>query len=177
MEKEREEQLEKIKTMMQYIDKFFSYYTLNSHKISAEERDIINDLSAEYGAMYLSMNRIEMGHRRLLVVGSRSIKNIDLSKFIPKDVDIIITGGANGIDKLAEEFADKNKLSKIIVRPNYKFFKKGAPLMRNESMVNLSRYVLAIWDGKSSGTKYTIDYARKKGKQVIVINPNEEQGL
>ncbi|MCC8161147.1 MAG: hypothetical protein LIO53_07580 [Oscillospiraceae bacterium] len=49
---------------------------------------------------------------KLLVVGSRSITNIDIAPYIPKDTDTIISGGANGIDTLAEQYADKHKLSK-----------------------------------------------------------------
>ena len=40
---------------------------------------------------------------KLLIVGSRSIADFDLSPYIPKDVDTIISGGACGIDRLAEQ--------------------------------------------------------------------------
>ena len=44
---------------------------------------------------------------KLAVVGSRSIKCFDLSPYISDNVDTIISGGANGIDTLAEEYADR----------------------------------------------------------------------
>ena len=62
---------------------------------------------------------------KLLIVGSRSIKNFDLSKYISKDTSLIISGGARGIDSLAEEYADKNKISKYIFRPRYDLYGKG----------------------------------------------------
>jgi nucleoside 2-deoxyribosyltransferase len=36
-------------------------------------------------------------------------------------------------------------------------------------MVDLADIVLAIWDGRSRGTKYTVDYAVKKGKRIIEV--------
>ena len=106
---------------------------------------------------------------KLLIVGSRSIKNFDLSPYVSKDVDTIISGGANGVDTLAEEYADKHRLSKLIMRPVYARYGKGAPLKRNEEMVKLADSVLVIWDGKSHGAKYTAEFAKKEGKPVTVI--------
>ena len=106
---------------------------------------------------------------KLLIVGSRGIQNFDLSPFVPKDVDMIISGGAGGVDTLAEEYADKHRLSKLILRPSYARYGKGAPLKRNEEMVRLADAVLVIWDGKSRGTKYTAEFAKKEGKPVSVI--------
>ncbi|MDD6762586.1 MAG: hypothetical protein PUD92_02955 [Clostridiales bacterium] len=106
---------------------------------------------------------------KLLIAGSRSINEFDLTPYIPADTDMIISGGANGIDMLAEEFADKHKLSKTILRPDYAHYKKGAPLKRNDEMVDMADEVLVVWDGKSRGTKHTIDYAVKNGKKVNVV--------
>ncbi len=106
---------------------------------------------------------------KLLVVGSRSIKNFDLSPYIPREIEIIISGGANGIDIIAEMYADKNKISKLILRPKYNIYGKAAPLKRNEQMVDIADEVLVIWDGKSNGTRYTINYAKKKNKKVTVL--------
>ena len=44
---------------------------------------------------------------KLLIAGSRGIKNFDLEKYVPEEVTLIISGGAAGIDALAEEYADK----------------------------------------------------------------------
>lgn len=107
---------------------------------------------------------------KLLIVGSRSIINFDLSDYINPHTDLIITGGASGIDTLAEAFADKYKISKLILRPQYHIYKKAAPLKRNEKMVDLADEILVIWDGKSKGTEHTIHYAQKQKKKVKIIN-------
>lgn len=42
---------------------------------------------------------------------------------------------------------------------------------RNEYMVDNSSLLIALFDGKSGGTKNTIDYATNNGVETIVINP------
>lgn len=44
---------------------------------------------------------------KLLIVGSRSIKEFDLSPHISEETEVILSGGAMGIDRLAEEYADQ----------------------------------------------------------------------
>jgi predicted Rossmann fold nucleotide-binding protein DprA/Smf involved in DNA uptake len=105
----------------------------------------------------------------LLIVGSRSIKEYDLKEYVPKGTTMIITGGADGIDTLAEKLADEMRLSKLIMRPQYNLYGRAAPLKRNEKMVELCDAALIIWDGKSKGTKYTAEYAKKLGKSVILV--------
>ena len=39
---------------------------------------------------------------KLLIAGSRSINEFDLEKYVPRETTMIITGGAYGIDVLAE---------------------------------------------------------------------------
>lgn len=106
---------------------------------------------------------------KLLIAGSRSIKAFDIEKYIPNDTSLIITGGADGIDTIAENYADKKRLSKLILRPRYDLYGKAAPLKRNEKMVELCDIALIIWDGSSKGTKHTIDYVTKIGKRMILI--------
>ena len=106
---------------------------------------------------------------KLLIVGSRSIKTFDLSEYVSSDIDVIISGGADGIDSVAEEYADKKKLSKIIIRPRYDLYGRAAPIKRNEIMVDMADEMLVIWDGVSRGTKYTADYAKTKNKPVRIV--------
>lgn len=106
---------------------------------------------------------------KLLIAGSRSIKEFDLEKYIPEDTTMIITGGADGIDLLAEKYADEKHMSKMVLRPQYNFYRRLAPLKRNEKMVELCDMALIIWDGYSKGTAYTINYAKKTGKEVILV--------
>ena len=108
---------------------------------------------------------------KLLIVGSRSITDFDLSPHISPDVDTIISGGASGIDSLAEQYADACRLSKYIVRPCYELYGRAAPLKRNEKMVDMCDAVLVIWDGHSKGTQYTIKYTKRSNKPITIIVP------
>ena len=110
---------------------------------------------------------------KLLIAGSRSITDIDISQYIPTDTSLIISGGANGVDTLAEQYADKNRISKLILRPRYDLYRRAAPLKRNDEMVQLCDKVLIFWDGVSKGTKHTIEYANKIGKPIEIITVSE----
>lgn len=103
---------------------------------------------------------------KLMIAGSRSITNFDLSPYISADVDTIISGGASGIDTLAEQYADRYHISKYIFRPRYDLYGRAAPLKRNEIMVDA---ILIIWDGHSKGTQHTIEYAKKTNKSITLV--------
>lgn len=48
-------------------------------------------------------------------------------------------------------------------------------LERNRYMIDNSSVVIALFNSKPSGTKYTIDYAKKQGRNIIIINPENLQ--
>lgn len=106
---------------------------------------------------------------KLLVAGSRSIKDFDLSPYISSEVDVIISGGSSGIDALSEKYADSHRISKYIIRPKYELYGRAAPLKRNEEMVEMADAVLVIWDGVSKGARHTVRYSNKSGKSVVVV--------
>ena len=106
---------------------------------------------------------------KIMIAGSRGITDFDLSACVSKETTLIISGGAKGVDNLAEEYADAHKISKLILRPDYNKYGKAAPLLRNRKMVELADKVIIIWDGRSRGTKFTFDYATKLGKDVKLI--------
>lgn len=101
---------------------------------------------------------------KVAVIGSRTISNIDIERFIPKGITLLITGGATGVDTIAEKYADRKKIKKQIIRPDYERYGKRAPLMRDKLIVENADIVIAIWDGTSGGTNYTVKYAERIGK-------------
>ena len=106
---------------------------------------------------------------KLLIAGSRSITDFDLAPYIPDDTDEIISGGAGGIDTLAETYADSHRISKHIIRPKYHLYKRAAPIKRNREMVEIADKVLVIWDGESKGALSTINYSKKLNKPINVV--------
>lgn len=109
---------------------------------------------------------------RVAIVGSRNL-HVDIEKYIPENTTELISGGARGIDTLAEQWADRNNIPKLIIKPDYNKYGRSAPIRRNRTIVEAADFVLAIWDGKSRGTKFTIDYAKERDIpiQVVLIRP------
>ncbi len=106
---------------------------------------------------------------RIAVVGSRKVNVYDLGKYMPDECTEIISGGAEGVDRCAAEYARKNNIDLMEILPDYKRYGKGAPLIRNREIVLRADMVIAFWDGTSKGTKYVIEYCKKTGKQCEVI--------
>ena len=106
---------------------------------------------------------------KLLIAGSRSITSFDLSPYIPDDVELIITGGAKGVDTLAETYARERGIPTLTVKPAYERYGRAAPILRDEEMVDMADAVLVVWDGVSRGSKHTADYARKKERKLTVV--------
>ncbi len=104
---------------------------------------------------------------KVAVVGSRGLE-AEIGKYLPEGTSVLISGGARGIDRAAEAYADAHGLAKQIFLPNYERYGKRAPLIRNQQIVQAADLVVAIWDGTSRGTKYTIEYAKKMGRPVQV---------
>jgi uncharacterized phage-like protein YoqJ len=46
-------------------------------------------------------------------------------------------------------------------------YRSGIYYERNKSLVNHSSELICYWDGKSGGTKFTVQYARERGLPVI----------
>lgn len=51
-------------------------------------------------------------------------------------------------------------------------FRRGCCQVRNRYMVDHADRIVAVYDGRDKGgTAYTVEYARKKGKEIVIINP------
>lgn len=106
----------------------------------------------------------------LLICGSRSIKCLNLDWYLnAEDYSEVISGGATGIDTLAEQWAKRNCLEFCAYLPQYEVYGgKYAPIERDKDMVNAADKVVAFWDGQSKGTLFTIRYAKGMGVPVVV---------
>ena len=109
---------------------------------------------------------------KVAIVGSRGIDNVDLSYHV-KEGDEMVSGGASGVDSVAEEYAEKKRIKMTVFLPEYRLYGRAAPIVRNKKIVDYADKVIAFWDGSSKGTKSVIDYAKKTGKpcEVIICKP------
>ena len=108
---------------------------------------------------------------KLAVIGSRGITDVDFDKYITEKCVELVSGGARGVDALVRDYAIKKGIKIVEFKPDYEKFGKGAPLKRNEQIVNYADRVLAFWDGSSRGTSFTVEYCKRQGKpcEVIII--------
>lgn len=106
---------------------------------------------------------------RLAIVGSRGCSQIDIASYLGFTPSMIVSGGAIGIDSYAKNYALKNNIPLLEFLPKYHKYGRQAPIMRNIQIVENCDYVLAFWNGSSRGTKFTIDYALKRGKAVRIV--------
>ncbi len=82
-----------------------------------------------------------------------------------------ISGFADGADKIIElDWAIPKGMCRMIFRPDYEKHQKGAPLVRNTEIIEVSDYVICIWNGKSRGTKDSIEKAKQKKKPLLVLD-------
>lgn len=110
---------------------------------------------------------------KILITGGRDFNNKllienTLNQFI-NEWDIVLHGGAMGADTLADDFCKLNNIQTEIYKPQYEIWGKDAPLIRNTEMVKKCDVVIAFWNGKSKGTKYTIDKADRYNKKTYII--------
>ncbi len=106
---------------------------------------------------------------RIGIVGSRNLTLTNLETYLPEQVTEIVSGGARGVDTCAKEYAIAHNLKYTEFVPEYSRYGRGAPLKRNQQIVEYADIVIAFWDGKSKGTKFTIDYCKKIGKSATVF--------
>jgi hypothetical protein len=81
----------------------------------------------------------------------------------------VVSGGAKGADKMGEEWAITNNIPTEIFYPDWDKYGKRAGFIRNQLIIEASDCVVAFWDGKSAGTKSSIEIARKLNKPCMVI--------
>lgn len=127
-------------------------------------------LTPSTGLIFGAKGGYESENMKIAFIGSRDFSD---KKFVEDKVDeyyfdLLISGGASGVDTWAEEVAKTAGKETCIYKPDWDKFGKRAGLLRNEDMVNAADKVVAFWNGNSRGTKYTIDYAVKQQKPVDV---------
>lgn len=81
----------------------------------------------------------------------------------------IVSGGANGVDTNAEKFAKEHGFGVEVIEPDYDDWSNGHPaLVRNTKIVEASDAIIAVWDGRSRGTRDTIDKALERNVPLYV---------
>lgn len=109
---------------------------------------------------------------KVIIAGSRSIRSRDVvsdaieeSEF---DITEVVSGGAIGVDLLGELWAERSSIKAKVFFPDWKGLGKRAGIERNKKMAGYADALIAVWDGKSKGTKNMIEEARRRGLKIFV---------
>lgn len=106
---------------------------------------------------------------KVAVVGSRGLSIDDLGSYLPEEVTEIVSGGAKGVDSSARQYALAHEIKLTEFLPEYARYGRAAPIKRNAAIVEYSDMVVAVWDGRSRGTKSVIELCRRRGVPIRVI--------
>ena len=123
---------------------------------------------------------------RIIIAGGRKFNDYEMLKrtmlkFIRKlhdHIDFnkieIISGNANGTDKLGEKFAREYNYNLSVMPAQWDLHGRSAGYIRNKEMLVYAKEVdhsvlIAFWDGRSKGTKNMIDISRKSLDSIEVV--------
>lgn len=113
---------------------------------------------------------------KIAVVGSRGWEDyarmeVVLDKYPAGE---LVSGAAQGADRLAEVYAIKRRIPISIFKPKMEAGYNVAEYhKRNQAIVDKCDGLIAFWDGKSAGTRGTIERARRAGKLLEVVRQVE----
>lgn len=95
------------------------------------------------GGTALRLNRV------YAVVGSRAFQNYSFLhktlQGIVNEGDALVSGGALGVDSMAQRYAKENGLRITIIYPNFARFGPPATFIRNKEIVEESTHVLVFY--------------------------------
>lgn len=132
----------------------------------------MSDLDLLFSQALAASDNLYEEKERVAIVGSRKYPDLEKVRAyvmaLPTNV-VIVTGGAEGVDKMTEETARLRGLDVEIYLPDWSQGKKAGPLRNQQIVANADR-VVAFWNGQSRGTKNSIELAQKRGIPVE-INP------
>lgn len=109
---------------------------------------------------------------KLAVIGLKEFTDYSQLKSVLdfiSGISVIVSGGAPGADTLARKYAHQHNIKFLEFPPDFEKYGNEAKHTRDRSIVEHCDKVVAFWDGKCEGTKYTMDFAKQQGKPVKII--------
>lgn len=113
---------------------------------------------------------------KTIIAGSRTItKYTHVAKAIDDaqskggiTITEVISGGADGVDRIGEEWAKKHRIPLRIVKADWRKHGKQAGILRNAEMAKHADALIAVWDSISKGTEHMISQATRAGLKVYI---------
>lgn len=102
---------------------------------------------------------------KTIIAGSRGIVDfatvqqaVEISQF---NITEVVSGTARGVDKLGEDWAKLNNIEIKRFPAEWDKYGRSAGFIRNKQMAEYAEALIAVWDGKSKGTKNMTHWAIK----------------
>lgn len=118
---------------------------------------------------------------RTIIAGSRSVTDYAVVEEAVRasgfEVTATLCGCARGVDQRGAEWAVDNHLPTVHYPADWKKYGRGAGPIRNLEMADVADALIAVWDGKSAGTKHMISAALAKGLKVYVHDVSPTRAL
>lgn len=109
---------------------------------------------------------------KTIIAGSRDIDDIVLVlEAVTKSgftITEVVSGKAPGVDTCGEEIAKEFDIPIKEFPADWARNGRAAGHIRNEQMAKYSEALIAVWDGRSPGTKNMIKIAKQLGLKVYV---------
>lgn len=114
---------------------------------------------------------------RVIIAGSRTIIDQKVvlrairiaNQIIPTvEIDEVLSGCAQGVDFIGEAWGHDSGLVVRRFPADWNKWGKAAGFRRNAEMAKQADALIAVWDGKSKGTKHMIDHAIGEGLIVYI---------
>jgi len=110
---------------------------------------------------------------KVIIAGSRSIEDWTIVataiRNSPFKITEVVSGGARGVDNLAESLADLHGMPVKLFPADWNKHGKAAGPIRNKQMAEYADCLIAIWDGESKGTSNMIQEMQKLNKPVHIV--------
>lgn len=81
----------------------------------------------------------------------------------------VVYGGCDGVDKIGKWMAERKSIPVEPFPADWTTHGLAAGPIRNRQMAEYADALVAVWDGKSKGTKSMISEAKKAGIKVYVL--------
>jgi hypothetical protein len=120
---------------------------------------------------------------KVIIAGSRDIRSYSTvysafteSGFATTCTEIV-SGGAKGVDAVGEEIAESSDIPVRIFPADWNAHGRAAGPIRNAEMAAYADALVAVWDGKSRGTKDMIQKAFREDLYIFVRKTNGQPDL
>jgi len=122
---------------------------------------------------------------KVIIAGSRTITNFQYVRWVinrsflaREEITEIVSGHClEGVDKLGEKYAETLDIPLKLFPADWNKYGRAAGPIRNKLMAKYADVLVAIWDGKSRGTKNMISEMKKLKKKIALLDLSQADNM